>query len=140
MAVGSNLLIYSTLLVATRFLVLHSLIYRTDYMCNHDHFILQATGPPDNFEHSAWKILNQTSLVGLRFLDAHVSFVLPPTSQALMDLMDKKNSDLGPVSRKFRNFSGDIILFVSSKRRCSVSRNLAVILIFTTYEKTSVTK
>ena len=56
MAVGSNLLIYSTLLVATRFLVLHSLIYRTDYMCNHDHFILQATGAPYNFEHSAWKI------------------------------------------------------------------------------------
>ena len=56
MTVGSNLLIYSTVLVATRFLVLHSLIYRTDYMCNHDHFILQATGLPDNFEHSAWKI------------------------------------------------------------------------------------
>ena len=25
-------------------------------MCNHDHFILQATGPPGNFEHSAWKL------------------------------------------------------------------------------------
>ena len=25
-------------------------------MCNHDHFIMQATGPRDNLEHSAWKI------------------------------------------------------------------------------------
>ena len=36
---------------------------------------------------------------------------------------------LGPVSRKSRNFSGEIILFVSSKRRCSMSRNFAAILI-----------
>ena len=53
MAVGSNLLIYATLLVATRFLVLHFLIHRTDYMCNHDHFILQATS---SSKHSAQKI------------------------------------------------------------------------------------
>ena len=49
----------------------------------------------------------------------------------------------GPVSRKTLNFSGDIILFVSSKRRCSVSRNFAVILIFipfTTYKKTRFTE
>ena len=48
----------------------------------------------------------------------------------------------GPVSRKSRNFSGDIFL-LSSKRRCSVSQNFAVILIFipfTTYEKTSFTE
>ena len=55
MAVGSNLLIYATLLVSTRFLVLHSLICRTDYMCNYDHYILHATSPVDNF-HSARKI------------------------------------------------------------------------------------
>ena len=49
----------------------------------------------------------------------------------------------GPVSRKTRNFSGEIILFVSSKRKCSVSQNFAVILIFipfTTYKKTSFTE
>ena len=31
------------------------------------------------------KLLNQTLLIGFRFLDAHLSFVLPATSQALMD-------------------------------------------------------
>jgi len=49
----------------------------------------------------------------------------------------------GPVSRKSRNFSAEIIIFVSSKRRCSESRNLAVTLSFiplTTYEKTSFTE
>ena len=40
----------------------------------------------------------------------------------------------GPVSLKSRNCSGDIILFVSSKRRCSVSVILMFIP-FTTYEK-----
>ena len=51
---------------------------------------------------------------------------------------------LGSVSRKSRNvfgsISGDIILFVSSKRRRLEARNFAVILIFipfTTYEKNS---
>ena len=51
--------------------------------------------------------------------------------------------DLGPVSRKTRNLSGEVILFVSSKRKCSVSQNFAVILIFipfTTYKKTSFTE
>ena len=51
--------------------------------------------------------------------------------------------DQGPVSRKPRNLSGDIILFVSSKRRCSVTRNFAVILIFipfTTFEKSRFTE
>ena len=42
-------------------------------------------------------------------------------------------SGLGPVSRKSRNFSGDIIIFVSSKRRRLEARNLAVILIFIPY-------
>lgn len=37
-------------------------------------------------------------------------------------------SNLGPVSRKSRNFSAEKTVFVSSKRRCSVSRNFAVIL------------
>lgn len=31
------------------------------------------------------KFLNQTLLIGFRFLDAHISFFLPATSQALMD-------------------------------------------------------
>ena len=47
------------------------------------------------------------------------------------------------VPKLFGRFSGDIILFVSSKRRCSMSRNFAVILIFipfTTYEKISFTE
>ena len=42
-----------------------------------------------------------------------------------------------------RNFSADIILFVSSKRRCSVTWKFAVIFIFilfTTYEKISFTE
>ena len=50
--------------------------------------------------------------------------------------------DQGAVSRKTRNFSGDIILFVSSKRRRLEARNFAVIFIFipfTTYDKTSFT-
>ena len=38
--------------------------------------------------------------------------------------------ELVPVSRKSRNFSGDIILFVSWKRRRSKTRNCTVILIF----------
>ena len=53
------------------------------------------------------------------------------------------NSGLGPVSRKSRDFSGDIILFVSSKRRCFVTWNFALILIFTpvtTYKKISFTE
>ena len=43
----------------------------------------------------------------------------------------------------FRAYSGDIILFVSSKRRRLEARNFAVIFIFisfTTYEKTSFTE
>ena len=43
----------------------------------------------------------------------------------------------------FWHISGDIILFVSSKRRRLKARNFAVILIFipfTTYEKTSLTE
>ena len=56
---------------------------------------------------------------------------------------------LGPGTRFmkapsiFRRISGDVILFVSSKRRCLEARNFAVILIFipfTTYEKTSFTE
>ena len=44
------------------------------------------------------------------------------------------------VPKLFGRISGDIILFVSSKRRSLEARNFAVILIFipfTTYEKTS---
>ena len=54
-----------------------------------------------------------------------------------------RNGHQGLVSRKARIFSGDIIFFVSSKRRSPVSRNFAVILTFapfTTYEKTSFTE
>ena len=50
--------------------------------------------------------------------------------------------DQGPISL-FEHVSGDIILFVSSKRRRLEARNFAVILIFipfTTYEKTSFTE
>jgi len=47
------------------------------------------------------------------------------------------------VSKLLGRISGDIILFVSSKRRRFEARNFAVILIFTpftTYEKTSFTE
>ena len=47
------------------------------------------------------------------------------------------------VPKLFRRISGDMILFVSSKRRRLEERNFAVILIFipfTTYEKTSFTE
>ena len=47
------------------------------------------------------------------------------------------------VPRLFGRISGDIILFVSSKRRCTEARNFADILIFisyTTYEKISFTE
>ena len=46
----------------------------------------------------------------------------------------------GPFLERPDTCAGDIILFVSSKHRCSVSRNFAVILIFTpftAYKKTS---
>ena len=49
----------------------------------------------------------------------------------------------GAVSRKSRNFSGDIILFASWKRKRSKTRNFAVILIFlpfTSCGKTSFTE
>jgi len=52
----------------------------------------------------------------------------------------------GPFLYSPETFSGtfqDIILFVSSKRRCPKPRNIAVIFIFipfTTYEKTSFTE
>ena len=47
------------------------------------------------------------------------------------------------VPKLFGRISGDIILFVSSKRRRLEARNFAVIFIFnpfTTYEKTSFTE
>ena len=47
------------------------------------------------------------------------------------------------VPKLFGRISGDIILFVSSKRRCLKARNFAVIFIFIpfkTYEKTSFTE
>ena len=46
-------------------------------------------------------------------------------------------------SKIFERISGDIVLFVPSKRRRLMARNVAVILIFipfTTYEKTSFTE
>ena len=65
-------------------------------------------------------------------------------------VLDLKSGDTGfkfcsgAVSRKTRNFSGDIILFVSSKKQnCSVAQNFAVIVIFTaftTYKKNSFTE
>ena len=67
----------------------------------------------------------------------------------LIALQDNFNQEqcvttvLGPVSRKSRNFSGDVILFVSSKRRLLEARNFAGIFIFipfTTYENTSFTQ
>ena len=47
------------------------------------------------------------------------------------------------VPKHFGRISGDIILFVSSKRRRLEARNFAVIFVFnpfTTYEKTSFTE
>ena len=47
------------------------------------------------------------------------------------------------VPKPFGRISGDIILFVSSKRRRLEARNFAVIFVFiafTTYEKTSFTE
>ena len=54
-----------------------------------------------------------------------------------------RDTSQGPVSRKSRNFSGDIILFASWKRKRSKTRNFAVILIFlpfTSCGKTSFTE
>ena len=39
------------------------------------------------------------------------------TQERVLRDMPKPAAEQGPVSRKSRNFSGDIILFVSSKRR-----------------------
>ena len=52
-------------------------------------------------------------------------------------------SDQVPVSRKSRNFWGDIILFLSWKRKRSKTRNFAVILLFIPFkscEKNSFTE
>ena len=57
--------------------------------------------------------------------------------------MPEYEAGQGPVSRKSWNFAGDIILFVSWKRRRSKTRNFAFILIFipfTSCEKTSPTE
>ena len=76
---------------------------------------------------------------GRRFINSLITNTLGrPFSPRLLESRNQAS-----VSRKPRNFSDHIILFVSSKRRCSLSRNLAVILTFipfTTYEKTSSTE
>ena len=72
----------------------------------------------------------------LRFTVSYSAMIFPKT-------LTKDKGVPDAVSRKSRNFSGDIIRFVSSKQECSVSRNFALILIFTsftTYEKTSFTE
>ena len=59
-----------------------------------------------------------------------------------MQLSAIPGARLSKVPKLFGRISGDIILFVSSKRRCLKARNFAVILIFipfTAYEKTSFT-
>ena len=64
-------------------------------------------------------------------------YYLPPPQRTI------RITHPGPVSRKSWNLSGDIILFVSSRRSRLAARNFVVILIFipfTTYEKTSFTE
>ena len=65
------------------------------------------------------------------------------------DGLNEGNGLTGPgacfskVPKRFGRISGDIILFVSSKRRRVEARNFAVIFIFisfTKYEKTSFTE
>ena len=57
--------------------------------------------------------------------------------------LEQAGARFSKVPRLFGRISGDIILFVSSKRRCPEARNFADILIFisyTTYEKISFTE
>ena len=59
------------------------------------------------------------------------------------EIMTAPGARFSKVPRLFGRISGDIILFVSSKRRCPEARNFADILIFisyTTYEKISFTE
>ena len=59
------------------------------------------------------------------------------------DLTTTPGACFSKVPKLFGRISGDIILFVSSKRRRLEARNFAVIFIyipFTTYEKTSFTE
>ena len=63
--------------------------------------------------------------------------------QSLEAFLRTHPDDQGPVSQKSWNFSGDIILFPSPKRRRLEALNFAVILIsilFTTYKKTGFTE
>ena len=52
--------------------------------------------------------------------------------------IEASNSIQGHVSRKSRNFSGDIIIFVCSKRRYPTARNFALILILFPLENTKI--
>ena len=65
-----------------------------------------------------------------------IIFLRAITSMALFRLLYSllNLERLVPVSQKSRNFSDDLILFVSSKRRCSGSRNFAVTLFFSLYK------
>ena len=73
--------------------------------------------------------------------------IISPSLQNLLGNCLVDVCERGPVSRKsrklFGRISGDIILFVSSKRGRLETRNFAVIFIFipfTTYEKISFTE
>ena len=58
-------------------------------------------------------------------------------------IFSRSGARFSKVPKLFGRISGDIILFVSSKRRRREARNIAVILIlipFTSYEKTSFTE
>ena len=64
-------------------------------------------------------------------------------SAMIITKCDRTGACFSKVPKLFGRISGDIILFVSSKRRRLEARNFAVIFVFnpfTTYEKTSFTE
>ena len=92
-----------------------------------------------------WLVVNMMSgdwCISIRFVSERRSSLVSWERIRMVKVFCWKSFGRGQglVSRKARIFAGDIILFVSSKRRSPVTRNFAVILTFTpftTYEKTS---
>ena len=80
----------------------------------------------------------------LRFKSLSIRQLLPkPTMDSAVHPLNNCGACFSKAPKLYGRISGDIILFVSSKRRCLEARNFAVIFIFipfTTCEKTSFTE
>ena len=88
---------------------------------------------PKHEDLTLWKWAPVSFMKTLKFMEIKVKHIYwryihyPQGKNSIMKLFTSLAGilvDQGPVSRKSRNFSEGIILFVSSKRRCSVTWNL----------------